>query len=90
MYSQNELLERYGCVTTNSFERLERILRNDKLHMPKMVEGMIKTDILKVLSNYMKIKDSSCNFSIEIAKSGEILITFEGVADKLLSPKHNI
>lgn len=71
----------------NSYERLERMLRNDKLHLPKMVEEVIKNDLIKVLSNYMQIDQAKCEFSIKVQGNDKIFVVFEGEADKLISPK---
>ena len=34
---------------SDSFERLSRILKNDKLQMPQMIESSLKQDILKAM-----------------------------------------
>ena len=66
---------------SDSFERLSRILKNDKLQMPQMIERSLKKDILKAISGYMNIKDSNSDLRIEIVNNGNVLITFEGVAE---------
>ena len=66
---------------SDSFERLSRILKNDKLQMPQMIESSLKKDILKAISGYMNIKDSNSDLRIEIVNNGNVFITFEGVAE---------
>ena len=55
---------------SDSFERLSRILKNDKLQMPQMIESSLKKDILKAISGYMNIKDSNSDLRIEIVNNG--------------------
>ena len=42
---------------------------------------ILKKDILKVVSSYLNIKAVNSILKVEVANSGEILVTFEGVAD---------
>lgn len=76
-----------NCVS-DSYGRLSRILKNDKIHMPKMIENCLRQDIIKVVSSYFNIKDCNTFLKVEIAGSGEILITFEGVADSFKARKN--
>ncbi len=46
-----------------------------------MIEDSLKKDILKVVSSYLNIKAVNSILKVEVANSGEILVTFEGVAD---------
>lgn len=68
---------------SESFERLAKILKNDKIHMPQMIENSLKKDILRVVASYLNIKECNTDLRIEVASSGEILVTFEGVADSM-------
>lgn len=70
MYSQSD-----------SYDRLIKILKKDKINMPQMIEDSLKKDILKVVSSYLNIKAVNSILKVEVANSGEILVTFEGVAD---------
>ena len=70
MYSQSD-----------SYDRLIKILKKDKINMPQMIEDSLKKDILKVVSSYLNIKAVNSILKFEVANSGEILVTFEGVAD---------
>ncbi len=70
MYSQSD-----------SYDRLIKILKKDKINMPQMIEDSLKKDILKVVSSYFNIKAVNSILKVEVANSGEILVTFEGVAD---------
>lgn len=65
---------------SDSFERLSRILKNDKIHMPKMIESSLKKDILKAVSTYVNLKDKDAHLRIEVANNGEIFLSFEGIA----------
>lgn len=69
--------------TSESFERLAKIIKKDKTQMPQMIENSLKKDILKVVSGYLNIKECNTDLRIEVASSGEILVTFEGVADSV-------
>jgi len=62
-------------------DRLIKILKKDKINMPQMIEDSLKKDILKVVSSYLNIKAVNSILKVEVANSGEILVTFEGVAD---------
>ncbi|MDE6967298.1 MAG: cell division topological specificity factor MinE [Clostridia bacterium] len=79
----------YNQYNSESFDRLSRILKNDKIHMPQMIENSLKKDILRAISGYMNIKDCNSELKIEVANSGEILITFEGVAESFNPAKLN-
>ena len=70
MYSQSD-----------SYDRLIKILKKDKINMPQMIEDSLKKDILKVVSSYLNIKAVNSILKVEVANSGEIPVTFEGVAD---------
>ncbi len=70
MYSQSD-----------SYDRLIKILKKDKINMPQMIEDSLKKDILKVVSSYLNIRAVNSILKVEVANSGEILVTFEGVAD---------
>ena len=63
------------------YDRLIKILKKDKINMPQMIEDSLKKDILKVVSSYLNIKAVNSILKVEVANSGEILVTFEGVAD---------
>lgn len=76
-----------NCVS-ESYDRLAKILKNDKIHMPKMIENCLRQDIVRVVSSYFNIKDINTSLRVEIADSGEILITFEGVADSFKARKN--
>ncbi len=66
---------------SDSYDRLIKILKKDKINMPQMIEDSLKKDILKVVSSYLNIKAVNSILKVEVANSGEILVTFEGVAD---------
>lgn len=71
--------ERTGIV--NSYDRLSKILKNDKIHLPQMIENCLKQDIVRVVSSYFNIKECNTDLRIELEGNGEVLLTFEGVAD---------
>lgn len=66
---------------SDSYDRLVKILKKDKINMPQMIEESLKKDILKVVSSYLNIKACNSVLKVEVASSGEILVAFEGVAD---------
>ena len=66
---------------SDSYDRIIKILKKDKINMPQMIEDSLKKDILKVVSSYLNIKAVNSILKVEVANSGEILVTFEGVAD---------
>ena len=66
---------------SDSYDRLIKILKKDKINMHQMIEDSLKKDILKVVSSYLNIKAVNSILKVEVANSGEILVTFEGVAD---------
>ncbi len=66
---------------SDSYDRLIKILKKDKINMPQMIEDSLKKDILKVVSSYLNIRAVNSILKVEVANSGEILVTFEGVAD---------
>ena len=66
---------------SDSYDRLIKILKKVKINMPQMIEDSLKKDILKVVSSHLNIKAVNSILKVEVANSGEILVTFEGVAD---------
>lgn len=72
---------------STSYERLSKILKNDKIHIPQMIENCLRQDIVRVVASYFNIKDCNTELKIELAKNGEVYIIFEGVADSFKGKK---
>ena len=47
-------------------KRLEKVLVKDKMEEPKKLEEILKSDILKILQDYMDITNISVNFDVSL------------------------
>lgn len=72
---------------SDSFERLSKILKNDKLHMPQMIENSLKKDLFEAISKYLQIK--GCQLKITTTNNGSIGFVFEGEAESYKAPLAN-
>lgn len=71
------------AAVSDSCDRLQRILKNDKLKMPLMIEDSLRRDILKAISGYVVIAGADFDLRVEIAENGKVLIAFEGIGQRL-------
>ncbi len=72
--------------SSDSFSRLSKILKNDKLHMPQMIEDCLKNDLLRAMSKYLQIK--CCDLKICTNNDGKISFVFEGEAESYKAPQN--
>lgn len=60
---------------TNDFLRLKKILNNDDKGIPNEVLGILKSDILKIFTEYFESDGGEVDLSYEYDKEGEYKIT---------------
>ena len=65
------LLNRKESSGETAKSRLKLVLIQDRLNCSDQVLEMLKTDILKVISNYMEIDEEEMDIQISQSKQGE-------------------
>ncbi len=56
------------------YDKMAKILHNDKIRMPKLVEVAARADIISAVSSYMKVDTDKVQIDIETNDRGEMLI----------------
>ena len=56
------------------YDKMAKILHNDKIKMPKLVESAVQSDIVAAVSNYMQVDSEKVDIVIETNDKGDILV----------------
>lgn len=69
------------------YERVKKILLNDKARMPNLIESVLKNDMCGVLCEYGEIDNGSAELNIDTDSSGDYVVSFKAKLTRIKPPK---
>ncbi len=70
--------------TANASERLKKVIVNDKISAIESMLVALKSELYKLLTNYMYLSGDKLKVYIDILENGDYALTVRAVSDMLI------